>query len=369
MTDERLRRAAVALERSVAELDAQRRLVELGHRHRRRRLTHLATAVVAFAAVLGGLVAAVQWRSGPEPARPAAAPPARVVASLPVPGTPVAAAVGAGGVWVAAVDADRVVRLDPATGQVLARVPVPPGPERLVVTPDAVWVLSPPNNTVTRIDPATNRRVATVPVGRQATGMALAAGSVWVSSNLDDTVTRIDAATNRVLASIPVGREPGAMAVAGGAVWVSLPQRGGLGRIDPAGNRLTLVPVRQCCVGELVGGERALWAANAWDGTLIRLDPISGRELARIALPRAAAQYPCWVVAGGGAVWVTSATTEVGAARQLWRVDPGTDRVSGSMSLGPASSRRIPDAPALDGTSLWVASGDSGAVLRLEPRP
>jgi YVTN family beta-propeller protein len=176
MTDERLRRAAVALERSVGELDAQRRLAELGRRHRRRRLTHLATAVVAFAAVLGGLVAAVQWRSGPEPARPAAAPPARVVASLPVPGTPVAAAVGAGGVWVAAVDANRVVRLDPATGQVLARMPVPIGPERLAVTPDAVWVLSPPDNTVTRIDPATNRRVATVPVGRQATGMALAAG-------------------------------------------------------------------------------------------------------------------------------------------------------------------------------------------------
>jgi hypothetical protein len=39
MTDERLRRAAVALERSVAELDPQRRLVELGRRHRRRRLT------------------------------------------------------------------------------------------------------------------------------------------------------------------------------------------------------------------------------------------------------------------------------------------------------------------------------------------
>jgi sugar lactone lactonase YvrE len=166
-----------------------------------------------------------------------------------------------------------------------------------------------------------------------------------------------------------VGREPGAMTVAGGAVWVSLPERGGLGRIDPAGNRLTLVPARRCCTGELVGGEWALWAANAWDGTLVRLDPTSGRELARIALPRAAAQYPYQVVAGGGAVWVTSATTEVGTARQLWRVDPETGRVSGSMSLGPASSRRIPDGAALGGGRLWVASGDSGAVLRLEPRP
>jgi virginiamycin B lyase len=239
----------------------------------------------------------------------------------------------------------------------------------VAVTRDAVWVLSPPDNSISRIDPATNRRVATIPVGRQASGLAVAAGSRWVSNHLDNAVTRIDAATNRVLATIDVGRGPAALAVAGGAVWVSLPERGGLGRIDPAGNRLTLVPVPRCCVGELVGGERALWAANAWDGTLVRLDPTSGRELARIALPRAPAQYPCWVVAGGGAVWVTSATTELGTARQLWRVEPGTGRVVGSMSLGPASSRRIPDAAALGGGRLWVASGDSGAVLVLEPRP
>lgn len=370
MTDERLRRAAVALEHSVADLDVQRRLGELGRRHRRRRLTSLAVAVVMFGAVLGGVVAAVQRGRGPEPAAgPAASPPARVVATVPVSGTPVAAAVGAGGVWVAAGDANRVVRLDPGSGRIVATVPVPTGPAELAVAPDAVWVLSPPDNSVSRIDPASNRVVASVPVGREAAGLALAAGSVWVSSALDDEVTRIDAASNRVAATIPVGPGPGALAVAGGSVWVALPERGGLGRIDPAGNRLTLVPVPRCCVGGLAGGEGALWAANAWDGTLVRLDPSSGRVLARTALPLVPTQHPWRVAAGGGAVWVTSANERLGVARALWRADPATGRLAGSMSLGPASSRRVPDAPATGPGALWVASGDAGAALRLAPRP
>jgi len=370
MTDERLHRAAVALERSVAELDVQRRLEELGRRHRRRRLTSLAMALVVSTAVLGGAVAAVRRGRGPEPAAgPTAAPPARVVATLPLPGTPVAVAVGAGGVWVVAADRNQVVRLDPGTGRVVATVPLPVGPAQLALAPDALWVLSPPDNSVSRIDPATGRVVATVPVGREASGLALAAGSVWVSSALDDEVIRIDAATNRVAATIPTGRAPGALAVAGGSVWVALPERGGLGRVDPAGNRLTVVRVPRCCVGGLAGGEGALWAANAWDGTLVRLDPRSGRVLARTALPLAAAQHPWQVAAGDGAVWVTSASDRLGVARVLWRVGPATGRLAGSMTLGPASSRRIPDAVATGDGTLWVASGDGGAVLRLAPRP
>jgi streptogramin lyase len=211
MTCERLHRAAVALERSVAELDVERRLEELGRRHRRRRLTSLAMALVVSTAVLGGAVAAVQRGRGPE--------------------------------------------------------------------------------------------------------------------------------------------------------------RGGLGRIAPAGNRLTVVRVPRCCVGGLAGGEGALWAANAWDGTLVRLDPRSGRVLSRTALPLAAAQHPWQVAAGDGAVWVTSASDRLGTARVLWRVGPATGRLAGSMTLGPASSRRIPDAVATGDGTLWVATGDAGAVLRLAPRP
>jgi hypothetical protein len=66
---------------------------------------------------------------------------------------------------------------------------------------------------------------------------------------------------------------------------------------------------------------------------------------------------------------VTRASDRLGTARVLWRVGPATGRLAGSMTLGPASSRRIPDAVATGDGTLWVATGDAGAVLRLAPRP
>lgn len=278
-----------------------------------------------------------------------------------------AVAIGHGAVWTVAADANQVVRVDPASGRITARVPVPHGPAQLAVTGDAVWVLCPPDNSVSRIDPAANRVVATVPVGRSATGLAVAAGSVWVASGLDDTVTRVDQASNRVLATLPVGREPTGLATAGGAVWVALPARQGLGRIDPAGNRVRFVPVPDCCAGALAAGEDGLWAI--WDGTLVRLDPATGRALARVTLPPTEAVYPYQLAVAGGAVWVASASTRVGTPKLLWRVDPGSLRVTGQLRLGTTPARLLPIALTAGDGALWVADGGAGAVLRLDPTP
>jgi YVTN family beta-propeller protein len=368
MSEERLRGAADALRRSVAEVDVLERLDDLSRRRRRQRAATAALAIVVAVAVLGGVAVGVQLARRPGPvAGPAPAAPARVVATVPVRGTPLAVAVGAGAVWTVAADANQVVRVDPATGEVTARIPVPDGPSRLTVTPDAVWVLSPPDNSVSRIDPATNRVAGTVPVGRQAQGMTAAAGSLWVSNNLDDTVTRIDRASGRVLATIPVGREPQSLVAAGGAVWVALPAGERLGRIDPAHNRVTPVPVGGCCAGELAVGHGALWAI--WDGKLVRVDPGSGTAVARIDLPRTEPVLPYQVVVAAGSVWVTGASTEPGTAEVLWRVDPVSNRVTGQLRLGTSSARRIPVTVAAGNEELWVASASAGSLLRLDPRP
>jgi YVTN family beta-propeller protein len=368
MLEQRLRSAAGSLERSVAGLDATERLRELAVRRRRQRTAGAVLALVLAAAVLGGVAVAVRHARGPERvAGPATAAPARVVATIPVPGTPVAVAVGHGAVWTVAADANQVVRVDPASGRITARVPVPNGPAALAVTGNAVWVLCPPDNSVARIDPAANRVVATVPVGREAAGLAVAAGSVWVASSLDDSVTRVDQASNRVLATTPVGREPTGVATAGGAVWVALPAREGLGRIDPAGNRFRFVPERGCCAGALAAGEDALW--SIWNGALVRLDPATGRALARVTLPRTEAVYPYQVVAAGGAVWVASASMQLGTPQLLWRVDPGSLRVTGQLRLGTTPARLLPIAVAAGDGALWVAHGGAGVVLRLDPTP
>jgi len=99
--EERLRRAAAALERSVEGVDMLERLEALGRRRRRQRATTVVLAVLVVAAVLGGAVLGVRTLrsadpvAGPPPA--AGHEPARVVATIPLVSRPIAVATGARG--------------------------------------------------------------------------------------------------------------------------------------------------------------------------------------------------------------------------------------------------------------------------------
>jgi virginiamycin B lyase len=374
MLEERLQRAAGALERSVAGVDAVERLQALGRRRRRQRTTTAALALVLTAAVLAGAVLAVGIARTPDPqpgppARPDPTAPARVVATFAQFGDPVAMAVRAGDLWVAGDNPTWVTHwvtpMNPATRE-KPTIALPATPTRLAVTEDAVWVLTPADNSVSRIDPATNQVVATIPVGRAPSGLAVGAGAVWVSRRSDAAVVRIDPATNQVMATIPAGRAPGAMTVAGGVVWVALPERG-LGRIDPASNRVTVVRVPRCCAGELAAGEGALWVANHVDGTLVRVDPATGAVAARVLLPRTTEQHPHQVAVGDGAVWVTSASPRRGTANLLWRVDPASNQVIGTLDLGPTSAGGMPNSVAAGDGAVWVGGMTKGSIVLLEP--
>jgi YVTN family beta-propeller protein len=373
MLEERLARAAGALERSVAEVDAAQRLQALGRRRRRQQIATAVLAVVVTAAVLAGAVVAVgiARRADPPPAvGPDPTAPARVVETLRLFGDPVAMAVRGGDVWVAGDNPTWVTRWVTPTNPMTRETPtiaLPAAPTRLAVTEDAVWVLTPADNSLVRIDPATNQVVATIPVGRAPSGLAVGAGAVWVARHSDGAVARIDPATNRVVATISVGRAPGAMTVAGGVVWVALPDNGGLGRIDPASNRSTLVRVPRCCDGELAAGEGALWVANQVDGTLVRVDPATGQVAARILLPRTTEHRPHQVAVGEGAVWVTSAGTRRGTANLLWRVDPASNQLSGTLDLGPTSAGGIPNSVAAGHGAVWLGGMTKGSIVRLEP--
>jgi YVTN family beta-propeller protein len=374
MLEERLARAAGALERSVAEVDALQRLHALGRRRRRRRTTAAALAWVVAAAVLAGVVVAVGIVRRPDPqpgppARPDATAPARVAATFALFGDPIAMAVRAGDLWVAGDNPTWVTRWVTPTNPMTRETPtiaLPAAPTRLAVTEDAVWVLTPADQGLVRIDPATNQVVATIEVGRAPSGLAVGAGAVWVSRHSDGTVVRIDLATNRVVATIGVGPAPGALTVAGGVVWVALPENG-LGRIDPASNRSTMVGVPRCCAGELAAGEGALWVANRGDGTLVRVDAATGRVAARVVLPRTTEQRPHQVAVGEGAVWVTSASPRRGTANLLWRVDPASNQVIGTLDLGPTAAGGIPNSVAAGDGAVWLGGMTKGSIVRLEP--
>jgi YVTN family beta-propeller protein len=203
-------------------------------------------------------------------------------------------------------------------------------------------------------------------LGATPTRLAAATDAVWVLTPPVNSVARIDPAANEVVATIPVGRAPSGLAVGAGAVWVALPG-GGLGRIDPGSNEATLVPVARCCDGELAAGDGALWVANRGDGSLVRVDPATGRVAARVLLPRTTEQQPHRVAVGDGAVWVTSADARRGTANLLWRVDPASNQVTGTLDLGPTSAGGIPNSVAAGNGAVWVGGATKGSIVRLEP--
>ncbi len=386
MIEDHLRRAARALDHSIAEVDVPQRLAQLTGRRRQQRVTAVTVGVIVAAAVFAAGIAAglavgthrTHRSATPAPTSPATrpggtiagstSPPGRVAATIPVPGHPGTPAVGDGGVWVPLTLEDHVVRIDPATNAVVATIAVPRGPSRLAVAPGAVWVLSSVDRSVSRIDPTTNKVAQTIPVGRQPAGITVAAGAVWVSNTLDDTVLRIDPATGRVVKTISV-RGPGELATSGTHVWVT--STGGMSRIDPATDQATVFrqPANTCC-GEIAATSQGIWIING-NGALLRLDPATSKVVATTVL--ALDPFPASIAVSGDSVWVASAPRRTGDPDLLWRIDLAHNQVTGILTIGPAAYGKAPTSiatgTATGSPAVWVAKGTDQTVLRLQPTP
>ncbi len=160
-----------------------------------------------------------------------------VVATIYVGKSPVAVAVGAGGVWVLQTDGS-IIQIDPQTNQVVAKTGIGEevlGDSDITVGAGAVWVANRKNSTVSRIDPVTHRTVANIPVGGSDFRIRIRASGdgVWVSSGTVAGTARqvfwiakIDPTTNQRVWAIQSGGGRGglgnpfhALAVGAGAVW------------------------------------------------------------------------------------------------------------------------------------------------------
>jgi DNA-binding SARP family transcriptional activator/DNA-binding beta-propeller fold protein YncE len=149
--------------------------------------------------------------------------------SLPVPVDGLASA--GGDVWAVSSAAAAVLHIDGRTAEIRDRIPMARGPDpspralSISAGSDFVWVLDGDAATVVKIDPGRHDVVETYRLGPGRGTLALAAGegAAWVSNAFDGTLTRIDERTNEV-ASITVSAysSPKDVAVAGGLVWVSV---------------------------------------------------------------------------------------------------------------------------------------------------
>jgi serine/threonine-protein kinase len=228
------------------------------------------------------------------------------------------------------------------------------------VSPDSVGV----------IDPSSNQLVAEVPVGRAPTAITTGFGGVWVANGGDTTVTRIDPAdiASRP-ATISVPDHPSDLTVGGGSVLVALGEPGELVRIDPDQNEAASPMDALGDEGTRCGGPQASIAFGdgvAWfvceSGQVGRTNVRTGASM-RVSLvshPSVDAVPPALsdVALGLGGVHIVNRETS-----EVFTLDPSTGK--SLLGQGGAVLGHLPEAIAIGGDSLWLASFEDDTVLRL----
>lgn len=103
--------------------------------------------------------------------------------AITVEGEPLAAAAGAGAVWVTSASGERstLYRVDPAVGAVVTGIEVGNKPTAVVVGFGSVWVTSLTERLVLRVDPAVNEIAERIELEGSPTGLAVSDDGIWVS--------------------------------------------------------------------------------------------------------------------------------------------------------------------------------------------
>jgi streptogramin lyase len=213
----------------------------------------------------------------------------------------------------------------------------------------SIWVGGLAVGDVVRVDPRSGKVTKRIPVGARVFNLAAAPGAVWAVANLTSTVSRIDTRTGRVV-TVRVGSGPYDVEWGFGSAWVSNSSDGTVSRVT--GARV----VKTIKVGVEPNGLSAIggfvWVTDHTAGKLLRLDPRTNRVTGSVALPGAD-----WVTGYRGSLYVSQETNVV------TRVDPDTLAVTGRVRV-----KRNPLGSAIVGTRLWVPCIDGGVVVVVDPR-
>jgi hypothetical protein len=159
-----------------------------------------------------------------------------------VPFSPGAVAATRTAVWAALVPGDgapdKLVKIDPKTGQTLATVDYPYGIMALTTSPTAVWVAARRRARVQRVDPGTGAVVKTIRVGRnRGEDILYRDNALWLAVPEEDTVYKISTATGDAI-PISVGQRPRQLALGDDAVFVTNYNSSDLYEIDPKRSRV-----------------------------------------------------------------------------------------------------------------------------------
>lgn len=234
--------------------------------------------------------------------------------------------VGAGAVWAADDRRERVLRLDPETGETLHEIPVSGMPGDIAATPEGIWVANygeERGGTLTRIEPETNEVVAEIktPGVTEVVAVDDGTGDVWTvasdyarnyANEPDNQLVRIDAERDEITARYAVEGGVGDVAAGEGTTWIQTD--GGLRKIDPESGKVEISLPFGAAGAEIGAG--SLWHAN--QGRVTRVDLRDGRVLGSLEL----GEYNTdGIAVGEGTVWVVGTGT-VGRGGTLTRITP-----------------------------------------------
>jgi streptogramin lyase len=297
------------------------------------------------------------------PGTPGADGPPPAVATTAIHTEAASVAFGPNGGWLADDHTGTLRHFNPSTGATLGR-PLHLGgrPISVVTGFGRVWVADLAGNQVWEIDPRTGVVVGSpIPVAQGPVSLAAGDGGVWVASLVAGTVSLIDPRTGQVLASgfLPDGAVR--LAIGPDGVWVS-GQTDSLTRVDP-------VPVggslhwRTATVGQGpfgVGvGDGSVWVANVKSGSVSRVDPVSMRVTATYTVGDAGGGVPAnpeMVALWHNRLWVADGQQGVVVA-----LDPATGQQLGSPVEVPGVIRQL----VLDDQGgLWGTTANPGTVIR-----
>jgi streptogramin lyase len=216
----------------------------------------------------------------------------------------------------------------------------------------SVWVGS-SGGSLQRIDADARSLAATVPLDLDVWSLSATDHGNYAMDGERGVISRHDPATGELVATLEVPDRIHAMAAGPDATAVMVGDRPEL-HLFPAGSTRSRVVTAELGGGDMVLGFDSFWVYHP-DGRLLRVDPGSGGIQAEI--PIGQDLYFPGISVGDEAVWVASGDT-----REVLRVDPRTDRVTDRIALEGAPAH----VAARDGM-LWVALPEDDAVLRIDP--
>ena len=213
----------------------------------------------------------------------------------------------------------------------------------------SVWVAGLSDGDVIRVDPRRGRVLERVAAGPRIFNLAVSPGAIWAISNVLGTLTRIDTRTGKVGAPLQVGAAPYDVAWGFGSVWVSNSGDGTVWRITDG------KVVKRLRVGAEPNGLTAyrgsLWVSDHTAGKLVRIDPRTNRVTGSVDLAGAD-----WITGFGRSLYVSQETNRVA------RVDLQTLKV-----VGAARVARNPLGSAIVANELWVPCIDANQIDIVDP--